>query len=145
MDDLQILLIENACRRLVLQAAAHADAHEPERLAELFTPDGVLTRPNAEPLQGRDAIRDAYRQRPAQRITRHLVTNTRVEVRSPTEASASSYVLLWAGESGPARGPFGHPAQPRQLVGEFDDRFILTPEGWRIAQRIARFVLHCGG
>jgi len=144
MDATERLLIQDACRELVLRAAAHADANEPDRLADLFADDGVLTRPNAEPLHGRDAIRQAYAQRPADRITRHLVTNTRVDVESSTRARAHSYVLLWAASAADAAGPQGRPAQPRQLVGEFDDRFSLTPQGWRIAQREARFVLHAG-
>ena len=41
--------------------------------------------------------------------------------------------------------PFGTPADPRQLVGEFDDQLRRLSDGsWRIARREARFVLHAG-
>lgn len=142
MDELQRLLIENACRGLVLRAAAHADAHEPDRFAAWFTDDAVLVRPNAQPLQGREAIRQAYAQRPAGRLTRHLVTHTLVEVESAAAAQARSCVLLWTGSQADEPGPQGRPAQPRQVLGEFDDRCVLTPAGWRIARRDARFILH---
>ncbi len=145
MDELQRLLIENACRTLVLRVAACADAHEPAQLAAWFTDDATLVRPNAQPLQGREAIGQAYAQRPAGRITRHLVTQTLVEVESAAVAHAHSCVLLWAGSLADEPGPQGRPAQPRQVLGEFDDRCELTPAGWRIARRDARFVLHTGG
>ncbi|WP_240636191.1 nuclear transport factor 2 family protein [Caldimonas tepidiphila] len=142
MDELERMLAREACRELVLQAALHVDANRPEQFAALFAEDGVLTRPNAQPLRGREAILAAYRQRPADRITRHLVTNTLVTLESDTEARAASYVLLWSGSADAEPGAQGRPAHPRRMVGEFDDRFVLTAEGWRIARREARFVLH---
>jgi len=35
----------------------------------------------------------------------------------------------------------GIPADARQLVGEFEDEFARTSEGWRFESRIARFTL----
>lgn len=136
--------IERACRELVLRAASRADAGDAAGLAGLFAVDGVLVRPNAQPLQGRDAIQAAYAQRPADRITRHLVTNTLVEVESSASARAISHVLLWTGSTNDPSGPQGRRAHARQLVGEFEDRFVLEPEGWRIQRRDARFVLYSG-
>lgn len=142
MDTTERLAIEQACRELVLRAARCVDAHDAAGLARLFAADGVLVRPNAQPLQGRDAIQAVYAQRPAERITRHLVTNTLVEVESPASARALSYVLLWSGSTADPDGPQGRRAHGWPLVGEFDDRFVLEAEGWRIGHRDARFVLH---
>ena len=142
MDTLESLLAREACRELVLRAAAAADANDPAALASLFTDDAVLVRPNAEPLRGREAIRQAYAQRAPDRITRHLVSNSLVTALSPLEASVRSLVLLWTGQGSDEAGPQGRPAHARQLVGEFDDELRLTAEGWRIARRVARFVLH---
>lgn len=145
MDASNWMHAEHACKELVVRAAIYADANDHAALALLFAEDATLTRPNAEPLQGREAIRRAYEQRPAGRITRHLVTNTLVEPESETSARALSYVLLWTAKSADAAGPWGRPADARQLVGEFEDRFSRTPEGrWLIQQREARFVLHNG-
>ena len=129
MDAQQRLLIEDACRGLVLRAAARADAHDAAGFAALFAADAVLQRPNAAPLVGRDAIRDAYAQRERSRITRHLVSNTLITVESATRASGHSLVLLWAGSSDDAVGVQGRPAQGPVLVGEFDDRFVLGSDG----------------
>ncbi|WP_157268648.1 nuclear transport factor 2 family protein [Azohydromonas aeria] len=134
------LLAEQACRDLVARAAQATDSQRHEDFAALFTPDGVLTRPGGEPLRGREAIVASYRMRPAARITRHLVTGGVIELESPTRARGLSVVLLWSGDAADAEGPFGRPAQ-RQALGEFEDEFALTAEGWRIARREARFVL----
>ena len=142
MDATEREKIRQACQELVLRAAARADAGDAPGLAQLFALKGVLVRPGAQPLQGREAIQAAYSQRPAERITRHLVTNTLVEVQSPTSARALSYVLLWTGLATDPAGPHGRAAHGRQIVGEFEDVFSLKPEGWRIEHRDARFVLH---
>jgi uncharacterized protein (TIGR02246 family) len=145
VDALQRLLIQDACRELVLRAAECADTHDAAGLASLFLPDGVLRRPGGQPLLGRAAITQAYAERPPSRITRHLVTNTRVVVESILAASARSRVLLCAGSTDDAAGPQGRPQRGPLLVGEFDDRFTLTDDGWRFASREASFVLHAPG
>jgi len=136
------LVAEQACRDLVLQAAALTDSQAYEEFAALFCDDGELIRPGGQPLRGRAAIVESYRARPAGRITRHLVTNTLVQLDSDTAAHARSSVLLWTGSVSDGTGPFGRRAHPRQVVGEFEDSFELTANGWRIARREARFVLH---
>ncbi|MBT0962930.1 nuclear transport factor 2 family protein [Denitromonas iodatirespirans] len=142
MTPLEIREVCDACRTLVLRAAARADGGDAEGLAALFAEDGMLVRPDGIRLQGREAIRAAYAARPAERLTRHVVSNTLVEIVSPTEAQACSYVLLWSGSLADPAGPRGRPAHGLPVLGEFDDRFALTPDGWRILHREARFVLH---
>jgi uncharacterized protein (TIGR02246 family) len=134
-------IAQQACRDLVVQAAACIDAQDYEAFAALFLPDGELQRPGDSRLQGRAAILAAYRARPADRITRHVVTNMRVDLESESLARVSSLVLLWSGSLTAQPGPFGRPAQPRRVLGEFEDRLLQVGEGWRIARRIARFVL----
>lgn len=141
-DKLSEERVENACRNLVLRAAALADGGYACELAALFTPDAVLARPSGEVLEGRKAIEASYAQRPADRITRHLVTNILVDVESEMQARALSYVLLWTGSAQTEAGRWGRAAQSPLVVGEFEDRFTRTQEGWRIVQREARFVLH---
>lgn len=143
-DAMLHLEIERACRELVLRTARCADAGDAAGLARLFAQDGILVRPNAQPLHGRSAIEAAYAGRPADRLTRHLVMNTLVEIESLSRARALSYVLLWTGSTTDPDGPQGRPAHARQLVGEFDDRFEDGPDGWRIQRRDACFVLYSG-
>lgn len=135
-------LIVSACQQAVVRAAAAVDAGDATALANLFTADAILERPNAAPLIGRDAIRLAYAARPVERMTRHLVTNTLVDILAPDRSHASSLVLLWTGNRKDAPGAHGRPADARQLVGEFEDDLVATDEGWRIARRRAVFVLY---
>jgi ketosteroid isomerase-like protein len=138
--------IDAACRDTVARAARLVDQQDYEAFAALFTEDGVLQRPNAEPLLGRAAMVAAYRARPATRITRHLLAGTVVDVLSADEALAFSAVLLWVGDRADAEGPSGRPARGAQVAGEFEDRLRRGDDGrWRISHRIARFVLHAGG
>lgn len=141
-DRLKRLWAESACRDLVLRAAALTDAGRYEELVALFTADASLTRPQGPTLQGREAIAQAYRGRPADRITVHLVCGTLFDAIDEGEARATSRVLLWSGDARSPVGPHGRAAESRQVVGHFADRFVLCPDGWRIAERVARFDLH---
>lgn len=136
------LLVEKACRDLVMDAAARTDAQDHAGLAALFTPDAVLVRPGAAPLQGRAAIEASYRERPAERLTAHLVCGIRLTLGGDARASAVTQVLVWSGSRADEAGPMGRPAAARQALGQFEDSFELTAEGWRIARRVARFALY---
>lgn len=125
--------IERACTRLIHQFACANDGARWEEVTNLFADDGLFARPSApeQPLIGRDAILEAFRSRPA-RLTRHVVTNILVTVEGPGAASAHSLIQLYtAAEDGRAKPP---------LVGEFDDRIVLTPAGWRFRERRGRLV-----
>lgn len=140
-DELERLLAVQACRDLVLRAAAATDAQDAAALAALFAPDAVLERPNAAPIQGRDAIRRAYADAPAGRLSRHLVTNTLVQLIAPDQARASSLVLRCIGQADAPAGPLGRPLSAPAAVGELHDRFTRSTEGWRIQHRRALFTL----
>jgi ketosteroid isomerase-like protein len=142
LDAQQILLIEHACSKLILRVAAFADAGHATRLAALFTTDGVLVRPSAAPVEGRQAIEASYAERPTNRITRHLITNTLVDVESASRAQAVSLVLLWSASADDEPDLRGRRTRGPQVVGEFHDTLALTDEGWRIARREARFLMH---
>lgn len=139
---LEQLLAEQACRRIVLTGVQAVDGQDYAGFARLFTPDGVLVRPDGQRLEGRIAIEQAYAQRDPNRLTRHLVTNHHVTLHDPASASSSCSVLLWSGRHSDVAGTNGRPADAAQLLGEFLDELVLTDEGWRISRRQAHFSLH---
>jgi hypothetical protein len=54
-----------------------------------------------------------------------------------------SRVVLIAGPTEPpAHAQFGFTADARQLIGEYDDEFLKTTDGWRFASRRGRVILH---
>lgn len=139
---LDALHAESCCRQLVVQSAALADAGDAHGLAALFSVDAELTRPNGQVLRGREAIENAYRERPPARMTAHLVACTLFAEVGQEAARAQTRILLWTGQSDSEAGPYGRDADPRQVMGRFEDVFVKTPQGWRIAIRRAVFDLH---
>ncbi len=123
--------IEAECARLINLYANLNDAADWVAVADLYAPDGVMTRPTApdQPVIGRAAILAAFQARPP-RTTRHFCANIVIDVESATTARGESAMLLFTGA-------------PAPLVGSFHDRFVLTDAGWRFAER--RGSLHFTG
>jgi len=136
------LLIERACARLVVDSATCNDHREWAKLAALYTPDGVVVRPNGQRLEGRAAIEAAYAAGPPERVTRHLCANVTVDVDGPDDAHATTMVLIVSGtRSDDPEVRFGIVPSERHLLGEFADRFERTDDGWRIAERRASLAM----
>ncbi len=114
---------EADCARLVALYANLNDEARWEEVAALYAEDGVMYRPTAPdaPVAGRDAILAAFKSRPP-RTTRHICSNVVIDVESEDAARGTSAMLLFTGEASP-------------LVGSFHDRFVLTADGWRFAER----------
>jgi len=115
--------IEWECTRLVSLYANLNDAARWAEVAALYAEDGWMSRPSDPDAKiiGRDAILAAFQARPP-RTTRHVCSNIVIDVESETSARGESAMLLFTG--------FGAPA-----VGSFLDRFVLTGDGWRFAER----------
>ena len=95
-DPLQQLLAERACERLIIEFVHHFDLGNPASVADLFTPDGVWEWPHGHRrIQGRDALRAYFGSRPADRLSRRLMTNILVDVASMTSATATSYLATY--------------------------------------------------
>jgi hypothetical protein len=128
MTEREINVIERACERLVVDFAYFSDRREYESLGALFVENGTMTRPSGSVLAGREAIVKSYKATPVERVTRHICTNIRIVVESADRARGVTYSIVYSTN-----------ANPR--VGEFEDEFLRTADGWRIATRIARFVI----
>jgi ketosteroid isomerase-like protein len=143
IDELKTISIQRACERLVADFAYFSDHQDYEALANLFAVDAVMTRPSGDAISGRTAILAAYRSRPASRLTRHFCTNVRITVESGDHAHGHTYALVYSGNAADTpEGQFGIKADARSLIGEFEDEFVRTQEGWRFRARVARFVIH---
>jgi len=128
--------IEQACTRLVNRFSVYNDQGEFAKLASLFSADGAYARPTApdDYVHGRAAIEQAFASRPRDKLTRHVISNIVIDVIDQDRARGQCYVTLYtAALDNPAK--LGLKANPAQLVGEFFDEFIRTPQGWRFARR----------
>jgi hypothetical protein len=124
MTDLERLIAERNCERLILDYAALNDASNWDAVAALYTPTGRMSRPKAPDdfIEGRDAILAAFKGRPP-RATRHICANIRVTVNDESRATATSQILLFTA------------ADALPLVGSYADRFERIAEGWCFAER----------
>ena len=138
----QLAATQAFCKDLVARAAYFTDQQDHDAFVELFTEDAQLARPGGTWLNGRDEILVSYRAKPADRITRHLVSNTVFLDTQADSAQAISYVLLWSTSADSASEAFGRKANARQVLGEFHDSFVKTERGWRIAKREAVFIMY---
>jgi hypothetical protein len=134
MDDVERMLIERACQRLVTEYCHFIDHGEAGRVAELFTEDGVWgSGENA--MNGRDAIARGFgaRERNKRRMSRHVCNNLLIEVIDETTARGVVYLTLFRhdAEEGRRTSPVGPPA----MVGEYRDAFEKTAAGWRFKRR----------
>ena len=136
MDLIDKLSIERECERLVTAYCHFIDHGEAERVAELFTEDGCWISSEAT-LEGREGIREAMAARQANtgRMSRHVCNNLRLDIEDENSASGIVYLTLYRhdGKPGRALAPLEGPA----MVGEYRDRFVRTPEGWRMSRREA--------
>ena len=133
---------ELACSKLCNQFAVFNDAGRYDELAALFTDDGRYARPTDPDnfLKGKAAILAAFKARPQDKVTRHLITNIVVDVTGATTARGICYVTLYNGSTNNPAEKFGFKANPSVLVGEYHDEFVLTDSGWRFSQRGGRLI-----
>jgi hypothetical protein len=127
------LLAERACERLIVDFLRRLDLGDPATVAELFTPDGVWEWPQgARRIEGRQALREYFGSRPADRLSRRMCTNILVTVDSPTTAAATSYFATYRVD-----GYTGGMLPPRlpANVGHYEDTFRKENGTWLLATR----------
>ena len=135
MDDMSRLMIERDCTKLIVAYSHMIDFGDAGSIAELFTDDGVWESAERR-LGNRDEIAESFTHRQANtgRRSRHVCTNVAIEIVSADEALGVSYYTLYREddvdtETAELDGP--------AMVGDYRDRFVRTPDGWRIAHRRA--------
>lgn len=123
MTEDQRRAIEADCARLIALYANLNDEARWEDVAALYTDDGLMTRPTAPdaPIVGRAAILAAFQARPP-RKTLHVCSNVVIDVEDHASARGTSAMVLFTEGGVP-------------LAGSFHDRFVLTADGWRFAER----------
>ncbi|MFE1307965.1 nuclear transport factor 2 family protein [Streptomyces sp. NPDC058755] len=134
MDPLEQLFGERACERLILDFVHRLDLGEPSSVAELFTEDGSWAWPEgARRVEGREALREYFGSRPADRLSRRLMSNVLVTVTSPDTATATSYFSTHRVDG--HRGGLV-PAEPPVQVGHYEDAFRRIDGRWLLETRV---------
>jgi ketosteroid isomerase-like protein len=137
MDDMERMLIERACARLVTEYCHFVDHGEAAKIASQFTDDGVWASPQ-DTRSGRDAIAKSFgkRQDNAARMSRHVCTNLLIDVIDENNATGVVYLTLYRHDGDPARRV--SPTDAPDIIGEYRDTFVRTSNGWRFKRREIR-------
>ncbi|MGW3495961.1 nuclear transport factor 2 family protein [Streptomyces sp. NPDC001020] len=127
------MLAERACERIIVDFVHRLDLGEPSSVSELFTPDGVWHWPDGDRrIEGREALRTYFASRPADRLSRRLMTNILVTVESTMTARSISYLTTYRVDG--YTGGMIEPRLPTQL-GHYEDRFRNVDGIWLLATR----------
>jgi len=139
MDPVERMLIERACERLVVTNSHYLDLGDPARAAELFAEDAVWEMPGVLRFEGRAALAEGFggRLAAAGRTTRHVCTNIAIDVQSPDEATGVCYLVNFRHDPASGDDEDLPPSDVPKYIGEYHDRYVRTPDGWRIAYRRA--------
>lgn len=129
MTESEIISIERACQRLAAECSYFGDHGLVEEYANLYLEDGFFTRPGVE-ARGRNAIRKHLDNRPRHIRTRHISSDVIVTVLTADEATGrgSQLFIMHDTISGVTAAP---------VAADFEDRYLRTSMGWRIAERRA--------
>lgn len=140
MTELERLLIEQACTRLVHEFAMYNDFDQIEKMCDLFVEDGSFVRPmhTEYVTTGRAEILSSMKARPP-RLSRHIITNIIIDVISPDEARGVSYLSLLTTTD--VDKPFPITSDGTLYHGEYHDDFVRTEEGWRFKSRRGQMTL----
>ena len=132
MTDLNVLLAERACQRLMLDYCECVDTRQFERLVSLFARDGVLNRSDVGEIKGHAAIGAFFDKLTTDPLI-HAATNLLVTVTGPETAEAVSYVTVYRSYRQNATG------QPKleapYVVAKYVDKFVVEDGEWKIGFR----------
>jgi len=134
MDDIEHMLIERECSRLVTAYCHLIDHGEAARVVDLFSEDATWATQGVK-MAGREQLRAGFehRQDQTERMSRHVCHNFHCNVIDENHAEGVVYLTLYRNDGDPDRkiSPLVGPA----VVGEYRDRFERTADGWRISHR----------
>jgi hypothetical protein len=134
MNDTERTTAISDCQRLSIAFCNHLDARRYEALAALFAPDGVFERAG-NPVTGPAAIQAEMSKRPPDMATMHVTGNIQIDLTDDTHADGVTYYFVLMQTKVTGNGPFPMPGM--ETAGMFIDKFVRTPQGWRLALRRA--------
>lgn len=130
-----------ALEALVVEFSHRLDMAQGVTVHELFVETGSYVLDGDE-LKGREAIRAGYLRRLARgsRVSRHLISNIRVELLDEDTARVDSIWVVYADDGEPVL-----PSSPPLLVADIADRCVRVDGEWRFVRRELRTVFRSEG
>jgi hypothetical protein len=142
MNRAEKLLARLEIEALNAEFAYLIDHDQSEKVADLFTENGVYGRSGGASSKGRSAIAQSYRLRSANgpRTARHIFTNLRLVHESDTRIRGTVILTLFAENGLPPQ-----PAEP-MVVADYDDIYVRGADGiWRYQERIITWLFQREG
>ena len=138
MNELDQMLIERACMKLMVDYNIYNDRVDIESFLTLWTEDCVFARVVPEPVyevHGHDGLRAAMDEIIVRSglVRRHMLVNPKIEILGPDQATGFCIGLAVSGPVGDGTLPV--PLRGIELVGEYRDQYRRTADGWKIARR----------
>ena len=134
MDAKQRKEIEQECRDLVIAITQYGDHREAEKAVALFAEDGTWLR-GGKPYKGHAEILGSYQRGSATQVTRHINGGTMVTVKDDNHAESVTYYVALHHDPKAPDAKFPLPFDPPFSMGEWHDKFVKTPKGWRFSSR----------
>jgi len=134
MDTNERAGIERECHDLVVTLTHYSDHGEVEKAVDLFTPDGTWIR-GGKPYVGRAEMLDSFKRGSGTQVIRHVTSNIRIVVKDERNAEGVSYYVAYNQDPGTDAPKFPLPFAPPFSMGEWHDKFVRTPSGWRLSHR----------
>jgi hypothetical protein len=133
MDDLERLLSERACERLLHLYANRIDAYDYDGFMELWAEGGVWN-VLGNVMSGLPAIREGLERREDHLICRHFVTNAVIDVIDENRATGYCYTIAFRARH--MRGKAPAQMETPQFIVEYHDAFVCDPaRGWLFSRR----------
>lgn len=127
--------IKAEIKQLVDRYAMARDNHDAVAYANVFSPNGTLII-NGSPYTGRDVLQSRVEAVDPNTLGMHVMSTSQISVIDESHATGIHYATVYG-----ARYPEGHEegntvAVPNfSVMGKYHDKYELTSEGWRIAER----------
>lgn len=126
MTDTTEAAVAAAVRNVIGIHTQAQDSGRTEDVVALYTKDGVLELPGSDPIEGQDAIRQAFTAWAPTKPQLHLAANTVITAWSDAEATAETDVAFTQ------RGDDGWAVL---IAGHYVDTFRREGESWLIQRR----------
>lgn len=131
--------IEQECRDLIVKFNHYYDHGRGEEAVALFMEDGGWTRDDGRPTRGHAALLANYRRRPTQ-VRRHIGTTTFITVIDANHAEGVTYFTALHHDPGTPTPDYPLPLHGPASMGEWHDKLVRTPQGWRFAERQTKHI-----
>jgi ketosteroid isomerase-like protein len=137
VDEIRKAALITLCAQAIARFWAALDASDHETVARSMAPEGVWHR-QGKALRGPEGVRAALAERPAGRVTAHMVQNLVVELADENTATARYFSLVYRHDADRApEGPV--PLGDALSIAAVSDRLRRGADGaWLVVERRSR-------